>query len=346
MRFPCFLCAAAPTIMTRSESGGRVTGSNNADNTAAIAPVVGTIAHATVEPGRIRVIGAATITGKQLLDLHPYYGPVVHDQPLLAIDRVRYSGEAYALLVGDDTAIPALETELLAPSATGAKRGDPPLVHVVDLLETGEAGGELTRETARTNLLLRQFIPGAAGTSGFRSREITIDRPLHDAHAPISATASWTAEEIVIATSAPDHGEIRRELSSISGRALPEFRFEALPEQHLPLPGAIGLEALALAASRVLSTPVRLQTSRAAFNWSGPRARITWDSAGNTRLLVDAGAVAGYLPLWLEEFARLVAERTVRGATVSAELSYSERPPAAASKQEWLIAIGEALESS
>jgi hypothetical protein len=324
-----------------------VTGSdNNTDNApASIAPVVGTIVHATGAPGRIQSIGEAAITGKQLLDLHPYYGPVVHDQPLLAIDRVRYTGEAIALLAGD-AAIPALETESLAPSATGAKRGDPALVHVTDLLEKGDAGGELTLETARTNLLLRQFAPGAASTSGHRSREITIARPLNDAHAPISATASWSAEEIVIGTSAPDHGEIRRELSSITGRALPEFRFESLPERHLSLPGAIGLEALALAASRFLNQPVRLQTSRAAFNWSGPRAWITWDSAGNARLIVDAGAVAGYLPLWLEEFARQVAERTVRGATVTAELVYSEHPPVAASKQEWVSAIGEALESS
>ena len=33
---------------------------------------------------------------------HPYYGPAFHDQPILALDKVRYVGEAVAVVLADD----------------------------------------------------------------------------------------------------------------------------------------------------------------------------------------------------------------------------------------------------
>jgi CO/xanthine dehydrogenase Mo-binding subunit len=56
----------------------------------------------------------AVISGNDLIDnpaLYPYYGPVIRDQPIVAIDKVRFAGDAVAAVaaVDDDTAQAALD---------------------------------------------------------------------------------------------------------------------------------------------------------------------------------------------------------------------------------------------
>lgn len=50
-------------------------------------------------PGVVRVI-----SGEDLSDLDPYYGHIIRDHPVLAIDRVRFMGEPVALVVADSRA--------------------------------------------------------------------------------------------------------------------------------------------------------------------------------------------------------------------------------------------------
>ena len=44
------------------------------------------------------------ITSKEIRELipEPYYGPAFHDQPILAIDKVRYVGEPVAVVLASD----------------------------------------------------------------------------------------------------------------------------------------------------------------------------------------------------------------------------------------------------
>ena len=55
----------------------------------------------------------AVLTGSRLLNgpLNPYYGPVLPDRPLVAIEKVRYAGEPVAAVAAVDvaTAVEALE---------------------------------------------------------------------------------------------------------------------------------------------------------------------------------------------------------------------------------------------
>ena len=46
----------------------------------------------------------AVITAEDVLKLvpHPYYGPAFHDQPILALGKVRHVGEPVAIAVADD----------------------------------------------------------------------------------------------------------------------------------------------------------------------------------------------------------------------------------------------------
>ena len=89
------------------------------------------------------------LTGEDLThgDIDPYYGPIVRDQPILAIDRIRYAGEAVAAVAADDVhaaeeALDLIEGEgeelpaLMDPLE--AIRDDAPLIH--ERLHTSEVG--------------------------------------------------------------------------------------------------------------------------------------------------------------------------------------------------------------
>jgi hypothetical protein len=321
----------------------------------------GRIIHANAAPGRITALslpdnlpGGASLTGKQALDLHPYYGPVVHDQPMLAIDRVRYRGEPVAVVAGSnvsdlDEMDVRFETTPVSPVATGAKPGETPLVHVIDLLERAPLAGELALNTARTNRLTQITTVGrSTATTAASNRIVTIAKPLSAPDLPLGAAALWRDDLLSVWTPLTDRDEIRRELATITGH--PEERIQLLPAEGtmaepLPLPGAIGVEAIAVAIARRARQPVEVTASRSDFGWSGPRAVLVWDERGNATLTIDAGAVAGYLPLWLDDFARLVAERTAACAMVTAELIYSAQPPVAASRDEWIGALTDMLEA-
>ena len=68
----------------------------------------------TVAHGRIRAIDTAAaaalagvarvVTGEDVRALipSPYYGPAFHDQPILALDKVRYVGEPVAAVLAAD----------------------------------------------------------------------------------------------------------------------------------------------------------------------------------------------------------------------------------------------------
>jgi CO/xanthine dehydrogenase Mo-binding subunit len=76
--------------------------------------LVGKIVRSTVAHGRLKTIDCGEalkvpgvhqiVTRDDLLKVipHPYYGPAFHDQPILAIDKVRYVGEPVAVVLASD----------------------------------------------------------------------------------------------------------------------------------------------------------------------------------------------------------------------------------------------------
>ena len=74
----------------------------------------GKIVRSTIAHGRIRAIDTrlaaqrpgvhSVITGEDILKLipDPYYGPAFHDQPILAIGKVRHVGEPVAVVLASD----------------------------------------------------------------------------------------------------------------------------------------------------------------------------------------------------------------------------------------------------
>src|SRR5579884_1792677 len=58
------------------------------------------LSRARTVPGVALVLSGADVS--QRADFSPYFGPVFRDQPILAIDKVRYVGEPVAAVVADD----------------------------------------------------------------------------------------------------------------------------------------------------------------------------------------------------------------------------------------------------
>ena len=75
------------------------------------------IARSTVPHGRIKSIDTraaaamagvhSVVTGEDILKVipEPYYGPAFHDQPILALGKVRFAGEPVAVVLADDPKI-------------------------------------------------------------------------------------------------------------------------------------------------------------------------------------------------------------------------------------------------
>src|SRR4249920_1477223 len=74
----------------------------------------GKIFRSTVSHGRIKRLDVSAaqavagvhsvVTSKEIRELvpEPYYGPAFHDQPVLAVDKVRYVGEPVAVVLASD----------------------------------------------------------------------------------------------------------------------------------------------------------------------------------------------------------------------------------------------------
>src|SRR5258706_7378726 len=104
----------------RLEARAKVTGrAEYVHNLRVPGMLTGKIFRSTVAHGRIRSIDTnaasaqdgvfAVITGDDIKKFipDPYYGPAFHDQPILALEKVRYVGEAAAVPVADAPPISA-----------------------------------------------------------------------------------------------------------------------------------------------------------------------------------------------------------------------------------------------
>jgi CO/xanthine dehydrogenase Mo-binding subunit len=86
----------------------------------------GKVFRSTVAHGRIRSIDVSAaaaldgvhrvVTGEDIRKLipNPYYGPAFHDQPILALDKVRHVGEPVAVVLAEDAHVAEQAVQLIA----------------------------------------------------------------------------------------------------------------------------------------------------------------------------------------------------------------------------------------
>ncbi|MBM3343784.1 MAG: xanthine dehydrogenase family protein molybdopterin-binding subunit [Betaproteobacteria bacterium] len=107
--------AAVGRSIPRLEARAKVTGrAEYVHNMSVPGMLIAKVARSNVAHGRIRNIDVAAAralpgvfavyTGEDIRKLiaEPYYGPAFHDQPILAIDKVRYAGEPVAVVLAAD----------------------------------------------------------------------------------------------------------------------------------------------------------------------------------------------------------------------------------------------------
>jgi len=327
---------------------GAVNQTNSEDRT-----LHGVLVHSASAPGKLirvdgaaaRTAGATVITGQHLLDLDPYLGPVVRDQPLLAIDRVRYTGEPVAVVLADDldsarsaAALVTCEVGPLAPGATGAVNGQSPLVHLIEMLRPGPLNQPDLILPSRSNELIHiQYLAESRADSSARSGEESFSFPAEGMDQPLQAAAAIEGSNVRLASASAGITDVSDQLVQLFGPV-------GLTIDRSPGPGAspiaTAVDALAIAAARLAHRPVHLIADPGVFGWSGPRGRLAVNGAEAT-LTIDAGASAGLLPVWLDELSDQLMDRLLTGA-LTVSIVYSESPPIAATLDDWREALSRA----
>ena len=317
----------------------------------AAAPLYGVLRHADVSPGKLvridgsaaRTAGATVITGQHLLDLDPYIGPIVRDQPLLAIDRIRYTGEPVAIVLAESAdaacaaaALVTIDVEALPPGVTGAPSGSDRLIHLTELLRTGPFAGGMALDHSRTNRLVAATVES--------------DANVHATGQTIAITSAQSSPNERLVASAQFDGTSLRIQSAIADVEYSQTILVALFEgTGIAVeigPGvsatraAVQVDALAAVASRFVRGPVQITAETLDFGWSGPRGTIALTDSGAS-LVIDAGASAGEVPGWLTELGACLAETFGRTA-VSVAVDYSESPPIVSDIDAWRSAISSA----
>ena len=114
--------ASPPRLEARRKVTGRAAYVHNAS---APRMLHAKVFRSTVAHGRIRSIDVSealalpgvhwVLTGEDIRQLvpNPYYGPAFHDQPVLALDKVRYVGEPVAVVLADDPYVAADATNMI-----------------------------------------------------------------------------------------------------------------------------------------------------------------------------------------------------------------------------------------
>ena len=249
----------------------------------------GKIARSSIPHGKIVRIDAAAalalegvhavITGEDIRRLipNPYYGPAFHDQPILALEKVRYAGEPVAVALATDPHVAEEAADLIAVEYE-------PLEPVFDEVAAGKVDAPIIHETLKPAATFTdlKYLQGRSGTNvaltantvrgdvenGFRESDHVFEHTFRNGkviHAPLEpfvTVAESTANGLTIHTSSQSPSFVRSEVSRLLG--WPENRVRV---RTAFLGGGFGgklyikLEALVAACTLLVRKPVRIALS-------------------------------------------------------------------------------------
>lgn len=249
----------------------------------------GKIARSSIPHGKIVKIDAtaalalegvhAVITGDDIRRLipNPYYGPAFHDQPILALDKVRYAGEPVAVALAKDPHIAeeaadliAIEYDPLEPvfDEITATKPDAPIIH--ETLKPAATFTDLKylHGVSGTNVALTAHTVRGDVEKGFRESDHIFEDTFRNGkviHAPLEpfvTVAEPTSNGLTIHTSSQSPSFVRTEVSRLL--EWPENRVRV---RTAFLGGGFGgklyikLEALVAACTLLVRKPVRIALS-------------------------------------------------------------------------------------
>jgi CO/xanthine dehydrogenase Mo-binding subunit len=246
----------------------------------------GKIARSSIPHGKILSIDTsaalalegvhAVITGEDIRRLipNPYYGPAFHDQPILALDKVRYVGEPVAVALAADPHVAEEAAELIGVEydplepvfdEVAAVRVDAPIIH--ETLKPAATFTDLKYLQGRsgTNVALTANTMRGDVEKGFRESDHIFEHTFRNGkviHAPLESfvtVAESTSNGLTIHTSSQSPSFVRSEISRLLG--WPENRVRV---RTAFLGGGFGgklyikLEALVAACTLLVRKPVRI----------------------------------------------------------------------------------------
>ncbi len=259
---------------------------------------------------------AAVLVGRDLLDIDPYYGHAIKDRPIIAIERVRFSGEPVAAVAAEDEAtaeaalaaievvyeeLPLVDTidKALDPAAPLLHEGPirPGLFHGLGNL--GERDGNIGY---RYRLDSGDVAGESAGAAFVTEGEYLFPAVYQYAMETHSVIADWKPNEIAIWASCQHPFLVQAEIADLFGLPIGAVRIQ-VPY----LGGGFGsksytkMEPLTVALSRKARAPVkivnRVDESMVTSRRHGMRCwmRTTADADGTlltreSRFWLDTGA--------------------------------------------------------
>ncbi|HEX7052396.1 MAG TPA: xanthine dehydrogenase family protein molybdopterin-binding subunit [Burkholderiales bacterium] len=272
--------------LTRRESWLKVTGrAEYVHNLRLPGMLYGKIFRSTVAHGRIKRIDTAAaaamagvhrvVTGEDVKTIvpDPYYGPAFHDQPVLALDKVRYVGEpvavvlaadphvaeeAAALIVAEYEELPAVYDEVEAMTSKA-------IVH--DALKPAGTFPDLKhlKGVKNTNVALdfrlRRGDPARAmaGAARVFEHRFRTQQVMHTPLEPLVSVAECTERTLTLHTASQSPSFVRIEIARLLG--WPENRIRV----RVPYLGGgfgaklyIKLEALVAVLSLLTRRPVKI----------------------------------------------------------------------------------------
>jgi len=272
----------------RLESKAKVDGSAEyIHNLSLPGMLYGKIARSSIPHGKIRSIDAAAalalegvhavITGEDVRRLipDPYYGPAFHDQPILALEKVRYVGEPVAVVLALDPHVAeeaadliAVEYDPLEPvfDEVAAAKAGAPIVH--DILKPAATFPDLKHLEGQsgTNVALSSRVRRGDLERGFQESDQIFEhtfrngKVIHAALEPYVTVAEMAGPDaLTIHTASQSPSFVRSEVSRLLG--WPENRVRV---RTAFLGGGFGgklyikLEALVAACTLLVRKPVRI----------------------------------------------------------------------------------------
>jgi CO/xanthine dehydrogenase Mo-binding subunit len=247
----------------------------------------GKIARSSIPHGKILSIDTtaalalegvhAVITGEDIRRLipDPYYGPAFHDQPILALEKVRYAGEPVAVALAADPHIAEEAADLIAVEYE-------PLEPVFDEVAAAQSGAPIIHETLRPAATFPdlKYLQGRSGTNvalsshvrrgdlekAFSESDDVFEHTFRNGkviHAPlepyVTVAEMMGSDGLTIHTASQSPSFVRSEVSRLLG--WPENRVRV---RTAFLGGGFGgklyikLEALVAACTLLLRKPVRI----------------------------------------------------------------------------------------
>ena len=211
-------------------------------------------------PGVVAVVTGADLAAIE--GLHPYYGEIYQDQPVLAVDRVRYVGEPVAVVLAEDERAADAGAEQVFVDYEE-------LPYVVDPVAAGEPGAAQVHDEHDRNTCAHWSLRHGDIEEGWRQSDRIYEHEYwsptanHVPMEPHVATAAWDGHHLQVWSGTQAPYTVRARLAQIFG----------MPEDHIRvsadnLGGGFGaktdakIEPLVACASLVTGRPVRIELRR------------------------------------------------------------------------------------